>query len=34
MGPTQELRTIYVVIPSYGDNKSVLEITSEIEALV
>jgi hypothetical protein len=34
MGRTQELRTIYVVIPSYGDNKSVLEITSEIEVLV
>jgi hypothetical protein len=34
VGRTQELRTIYVVIPSYGDNKSVLEITSEIDAMV
>lgn len=34
MGRTQALRTIYVVIPSYGDNKSVLEITSEIDAMV
>jgi hypothetical protein len=34
MGRTQELRTIYVVIPSYGDNRSVLEITSEINSMV
>jgi hypothetical protein len=34
MGRTQELSTIYVVIPSYGDNKSVVEITSEISDLV